>query len=53
MIRRKSARIVTGPEDVFVSVLADITLMAKDLRDARAIAARILENPPVVEPADT
>lgn len=45
--------LVTGPEDVFVSVLADITLMAKDLRDARAIAARILENPPVVEPADT
>ena len=41
---------VTGPEDVFVSVLADITLMAKDLRAARAIAARILENPPVVEP---
>jgi hypothetical protein len=41
---------VTGPEDVFVSVLADITLMAKDLRDARAIAATILENPPVVEP---
>jgi hypothetical protein len=42
---------VTGPEDVFVSVLADITLMAKDLREARAIAATILENPPVVEPA--
>jgi len=41
---------VTGPEDVFVSVLADITLMAKDLRDARAIAATILQNPPVVEP---
>jgi biotin carboxylase len=41
---------VTGPEDVFVSVLADITLMAKDLRDARAIASRILENPPLVEP---
>ena len=42
--------IVTGPEDLFVSVLADITLMAKDLREARAIAATILENPPVVEP---
>jgi carnosine synthase len=42
---------VTGPEDVFVSVLADITLMAKDLREARAVAATILENPPVVEPA--
>jgi len=41
---------VTGPEDVFVSVLADITLMAKDLKEARAIAAGILENPPVVEP---
>ena len=43
---------MAGPEDVFVSVLADITLMAKDLREARAIAAGILGNPPVVEPAD-
>jgi biotin carboxylase len=41
---------VKGPEDVFASVLADITLMAKDLREARAIAATILQNPPVVEP---
>lgn len=41
---------VKGPEDVFASVLADITLMAKDLREARAIAAAILEDPPVVEP---
>jgi biotin carboxylase len=41
---------VNGPEDVFVSVLADITLMAKDLRAARAVAATILADPPVVEP---
>lgn len=41
---------VKGPEDVFVSVLADITLVAKDLRDARAIASTILENRPLVEP---
>jgi carnosine synthase len=41
---------VTGPEDLFVSVVADITLMAKDLRDARAIATTITEHPPVVEP---
>jgi hypothetical protein len=42
---------VKGPEEVFMSVLADITLTAKDLRDARSIAASILENAPVVEPA--
>jgi hypothetical protein len=41
---------VTGPEDLFVSVVADITLMAKDLREARAIATTIIEHPPVVEP---
>jgi biotin carboxylase len=41
---------VTGPEDLFVSVVADITLMAKDLREARAIASTIIEHPPVVEP---
>ncbi len=37
--------------NVFVSVLADITLMAQDLRTARAAAAAILADPPVVEPA--
>jgi len=42
---------VKGPEEVFMSVLADITLTAKDLREARSIATSILENAPVVEPA--
>ena len=42
---------VKGPEEVFMSVLADITLTAKDLREARSIAKSILENAPVVEPA--
>jgi len=41
---------VKGPEDVFASILADITLMAKDLKQARTIAATVLANPPVVEP---
>ena len=40
---------VIGPEGVFASVLAGVTLSAKDLRTALALLADLLREPPVVE----
>jgi len=42
---------VTGPEGVFASVLAELTLSGRDLRQARALAEEVLRDPPVVAPA--
>ena len=42
---------VKGPEDVFSTVLAELSVMAKDLRHARAVAAAVLCDPPVVAAA--
>ena len=42
---------VKGPEDVFATVLAELSVLAKDLRQARAVAAAILCDPPVVAAA--
>lgn len=39
---------VVGPEGVFASVLVELTLVAKDLRTARALTAQVLRDPPVV-----
>jgi len=39
---------VNGPEDVFATVLAELSVIAKDLRQARAVAAAVLCDPPVV-----
>jgi hypothetical protein len=39
---------VVGPEVVFASVLVELTLVAKDLRTARALTAQVLRDPPVV-----
>jgi hypothetical protein len=41
---------VDGPDQVFASVLAEVTLVAKNLRRARALTADLLRNPPQVVP---
>jgi carnosine synthase len=39
---------VQGPEAVFATALAEVTLTAKDLRTARALLAEVLQDPPRV-----
>jgi biotin carboxylase len=39
---------VDGPEEIFSTVLADITLMADDVRTARALTAEVLHGPILV-----
>jgi biotin carboxylase len=39
---------VLGPEAVFATALAEVTLTAKDLRTARALVAEVLRDPPRV-----
>jgi biotin carboxylase len=41
---------VKGPEEIFASVLAEVSVIAKDLRAARKLAAEVLRDPPVVQP---
>jgi biotin carboxylase len=40
---------VKGPEEIFASVLAEVSVVAKDLRAARKLAAEVLRDPPVVQ----
>jgi biotin carboxylase len=40
---------VDGPEAIFASVLAEVSVVAKDLRTARKLAAEVLRDPPVVQ----
>jgi len=42
---------VAGPEEIFATVLAELTLSGRDLRRARALAEEVLRDPPVVAPA--
>ena len=42
---------VKGPEDVFSTVLAELSVIGKDLRHARAVAAAVLCDPPLVAAA--
>jgi hypothetical protein len=42
---------VKGPEEVFATVLAEVSVIAKDLRHARAVAAEIVRDPPLVTAA--
>ena len=42
---------VKGPEDVFSTVLAEVSVIGKDLRHARAVAAAVLRDPPQVTAA--
>jgi biotin carboxylase len=39
---------VHGPEDVFATVLGEVSIIGKDLRHARALAAEVLRDHPVV-----
>ena len=41
---------VVGPDGVFATMLADLTLSGKDLRRARALAAEVLRDGPQVVP---
>ena len=41
---------VVGPEGVFASLLVEVTLVAKDLKTARALTSQVLRDPPVVRP---
>ncbi|MFM2073096.1 MAG: hypothetical protein RLZZ623_3360 [Actinomycetota bacterium] len=43
---------VVGPDAVFATVLAEFSLVAKDLRRARSVVAELLRDPPVVSPGD-
>jgi carnosine synthase len=40
---------VTGPEEIFATVLGEVSVIAKNVRHARDITARVLREPPVVE----
>jgi predicted ATP-grasp superfamily ATP-dependent carboligase len=42
---------VTGPEEIFSTVLAEVSVIAKDVRRARELAMAVLRDPPVVDPA--
>ena len=42
---------VVGPEGIFATLLVEVTLVAKDLRTARALVTEVLRDPPVVVPA--
>jgi len=41
---------VDGPDRLFSTVLVEVTVSAKNLRRARALAAEVLRDPPVVIP---
>jgi biotin carboxylase len=41
---------VDGPDQIFATVLAEVTLVAQDLRRARALTAELLKDPPQVMP---
>ena len=43
---------VDGPDRVFSTLLADVTLIGKDLKHARALTSQLLAHPPVVVPAE-
>jgi carnosine synthase len=45
--------VVDGPEAVFASLLGEVHVVGKDLKSARAAAADVLRDPPVVVPLDT
>jgi hypothetical protein len=44
---------VSGPEEVFATVLAELSVIGKDLRHARALAAEVLRDPPLVGVTNT
>jgi biotin carboxylase len=50
-IDAKAGDEVAGPEEIFASVLAELTLSGRDLRRAQALAEEVLRDPPVVAPA--
>lgn len=41
---------VAGPDSTFATVLAELTVSGKNLRDTRSRAARVLRAPPRVLP---
>ena len=45
---RGGRRVVTGTEETFATALAELTLMAKDVKTARTVADRVVRDHPVV-----
>lgn len=43
-----TGELVTGPEETFASALAELTLMAKDVKTARTVADRVVREHPVI-----
>ena len=43
---------VRGPEEIFSTALAEVTVSGKNLRRARSVAAEVLRDPPIVVPLD-
>ena len=43
---------LSGPEETFSTLLAEVSVIGKDLKHARAVAAEVLSEPPVVAPVE-
>jgi carnosine synthase len=43
---------VSGPEEIFATVLAEVSVSGKNLKRARWLAAEVLRDPPLVVPLD-
>jgi hypothetical protein len=43
---------VSGPEETFSTLLAEVSVIGRDLKHARAVAAELLREPPVVAPVE-
>ncbi|HEY1479413.1 MAG TPA: ATP-grasp domain-containing protein, partial [Gaiellales bacterium] len=48
-VEAEVGELVSGPEAIFATCLAEITISGRDLGDARALVAGVLREPPVVE----
>jgi biotin carboxylase/MFS family permease len=51
-VEAEVGELVSGPEAIFATCLAEITISGRDLGDARALVAEVLREQPVVESAD-
>jgi hypothetical protein len=43
---------VSGTEETFSTLLAEVSVIGRDLKHARAVAAELLREPPVVAPVE-
>ena len=52
-VETEVGEMVSGPEAIFATCLAEITLSGRDLANARALMREVLREPPTVESVDT